>query len=197
MRSVRIPFAALAVVALVAVVATAGAFASGDQGRHMSDGDSHHAAMGEMFERIGVTADQRRQLEDAHRRNGEATGRIQAVMDEAHERLAKAMHSDVFDETAIRSAAADYGAAQADLFVAKAQMRQEARRILTPDQFQQMHAARGRAHGAMQGHGGGHGMHGHGMQGHECGGDCAGHGGGHGMQGHECAGDCAGHDKGN
>jgi periplasmic protein CpxP/Spy len=89
---------------------------------------------------------------------------VHGILDDEHPKLAPlfeasmkarhalelAIHAPTFDESAIRAAAAQAGAAEADLAVEKGRLASRIRAVLTPEQQKQMealHEQAGRHHG--------------------------------------------------
>jgi Spy/CpxP family protein refolding chaperone len=152
----------LSVLVLIAAIAPAAA-----QRVHMEHGDGHghgmHSGHGtldldQILDHLDVDDDQRARLRAGHDQYSRTTDRVGGDADAAHEVLAGAIHSETFDEGAIRAAAAEYSRLQADLFVAKAEMFHEVRQILSPDQLDRLKEVHG--HGG-RGENSGRGLAGH------------------------------------
>ena len=109
--------------------------------------------------------DQAQQILDQHESENEAAR--QSVRS-AHDVLAELMHAESFDETAIRAAAEELGAAQAEMIVAHAMVLRDLRELLTPEQLDRFTQMRQMRQGAKAGKGGGRGHRHHGYHG-DCG----------------------------
>lgn len=110
--------------------------------------------------RLELTDDQKAELE----RIGEARHpEFQALhekMAPAHTALFDAMHADVFDEAAIRSAAAAVAVIDADFAVARAALFRDIRAMLTPDQQEEAKEMIGEMRAFHEDHPDGPGPHG-------------------------------------
>jgi Spy/CpxP family protein refolding chaperone len=87
-----------------------------------------------MLGRLDLTSDQQdrvKQILDSHRTEQQAIGKRSMA---AHDALESAMTSGAFDETVIRSRAADVAAAEADESVLRGRIYAEVLQILTSDQ---------------------------------------------------------------
>ena len=87
-----------------------------------------------MIERLDLTSDQRdrvKQIVDSHRDDQQAIGKRAMA---AHDALEAAITTDSFDETLIRTRAADVAAVEADETVLRARVYAEVLQILTSDQ---------------------------------------------------------------
>jgi Spy/CpxP family protein refolding chaperone len=91
-----------------------------------------------MADRLDMSEDQRTQARELHKQHREATLAQREQLREAQRELADQIHADVFDEGAIRNAAATLAAAKADLAVAKAALLRDVRALLTDAQRQQL-----------------------------------------------------------
>ena len=122
----------------------AGFLAVGSAGAGMRpmghDHPGHGGPMMHMLEQLNLSDAQKTQVhaifEDEHARMAPL---VDASM-KAHQALGQAIHAPTFDESAIRAAAAQAGAAEADLSVEKGRMVSKIRAVLTPDQQKQMDA---------------------------------------------------------
>ena len=115
----------------------------GPHGRH--DGgpgwmDGHRFE--HLAERLDLSEGQRDELRQALEAGAEEGREARRGLFEARRALGEQIHADVFDETAIREAAASVAAFEADLAVERAQRAQEMRRILTPEQLAQLEEMR-------------------------------------------------------
>jgi len=91
-----------------------------------------------MFERLDLTDDQK---ESVHATMSQHRDQTRTVMEEkiaGRRALGETIHADFFDENAVRQAAADLAAVDADLAVMKAQMFQEINKVLTTEQRERM-----------------------------------------------------------
>jgi protein CpxP len=87
-----------------------------------------------MLGRLDLTSDQRdrvKQILNSHRDDQQAIGKRSMA---AHDALESAMTSGAFDETLIRTRAADVAAVEADESVMRARIYAEVLQILTADQ---------------------------------------------------------------
>jgi Spy/CpxP family protein refolding chaperone len=87
-----------------------------------------------MLQRLDLTSDQRdrvKQILDAHRDDQQAIGKRARA---AHDALESAITGNTFDETLIRTRAADVAAVEADETVLRARIYAEVVQILTADQ---------------------------------------------------------------
>lgn len=145
-----VPLVAIVAIALAlpALALAGGGHGPGHHPRGMSgagpgpgpDDPEMHAEM--MARHLDLTDEQQAQLEEllvARRDQREAT---RDQMRAAREALADQIHADVFDETAVRAAAAQVAVLEADQAVARAQMFQEIKQILTPEQLERMQQMR-------------------------------------------------------
>ena len=73
-------------------------------------------------------------MTELHERHRQAMELRHEEMKASYEALESAIDAELFDETAIREASAEYGRLQTEFFVARAEMQQQARKILTPEQ---------------------------------------------------------------
>jgi periplasmic protein CpxP/Spy len=132
------PFVALAALALILVAGTV--LAQPGHGRH--GGPGHHGfdrgpgtGMFHVFEELELTDAQKEQIHElleAQHENGEAARDAART---ARATLHEAIHADVLDEAAIRAAAADVAALEADQAVARATVFQSIRQVLTAEQL--------------------------------------------------------------
>ncbi len=95
-----------------------------------------------LAERLDLSEGQRDALRQALE-DGAAEGReARRGLFEARRALGEQIHAEVFEEAAIREAAAAVAAFEADLAVERARHAQEMRRILTPEQLAQLQEMR-------------------------------------------------------
>jgi len=119
---------------------------------HRAGGPGPEAMKEMIFEKLNLDDTQREQMTQLHDRHRQAMEVRHEEMKAAHEMLESAIDAEVFDEAAIREAADGFGRLQTEMFVARAEMQQEARRILTPEQFEQLQQVHERHRGKMMGH---------------------------------------------
>jgi Spy/CpxP family protein refolding chaperone len=128
------------------------------------------------LKQLDLTDQQRDALTGVMNANQEATRNRMKDMIKARQALRDAVRGDTYDEQAIRRAANEVGQIETDMALARAQMRQQLRKILTPEQFGELegmrkamrmhkrHGMRGGRHGfGASGPGGPRGVGGHGM----------------------------------
>ena len=128
--------------------------------RHSGAAGMSEERMGRVFDRLGLDEQQREQMTQIHEQHRQVTEPMREQVEAAQQTLAELVHAPEMDEAAIRDAVASMAETQADLFVAQAEMFQEVRQILTPEQLEQLEQIRGRHHGMMpRHHGRGHGFH--------------------------------------
>jgi Spy/CpxP family protein refolding chaperone len=100
----------------------------------------HGEPMMHMLSQLNLSDDQKTQVhavfEDEHSRMAP----LKEGSMKAHHALEQAIHAPTFDESAIRAAAAQAGAAEGELSVEKGRMLSRIRALLTPDQQKQMEA---------------------------------------------------------
>ena len=98
-----------------------------------------HELMSMALHHLDVSDAQRDELMALHEQHGDEVRQLESDLDSAHHELAKAIHGDVFDEGAIRQAAADLADLQADQFVMIASHLQELRQVLSDEQLEKLH----------------------------------------------------------
>ena len=102
------------------------------------DGHGSHHGRGRMierlFERLDLTDDQKEAVHNTMREHREQTRQLREEKTARRRGLGETIHADFFDESAVRQAAADLAAVDADLAVLKAQMFQEINKVLTTEQ---------------------------------------------------------------
>ena len=146
----------LAGVAILAVGGLAGIHAGGFDALH------DESVVEQLMDHIGVTGPVRDDLLGVHEDFMAEQERLGTSKALRHDTLSHALFNAEFDEQAIRDAAAELAAVQADEFVSQARMMQRVRELLTPEQYEKLAEAHGAigGHGRGHGHGGGHGgMH--------------------------------------
>lgn len=149
----KIRYAPLVVALALGLAVPALALARGGHGHNPHGMPGHgpqdpEARIEMMAAHLDLSDEQRAQLEeilDARREQGEAR---REQMKAAREALADQIHADVFDEIAIRAAAAGVAAIEADRAVARAEGFQQIKQILTPEQLRQLEEMREQRRGA-------------------------------------------------
>jgi Spy/CpxP family protein refolding chaperone len=106
------------------------------------DGHGPHHGRGHMieriFERLDLTDDQQEAVHNTMMGHREQTRQLHEEKIAKRRALGQAIHADFFDESAVRQAAADVAAVDADLAVMRAQMFQEINKVLTAEQRERM-----------------------------------------------------------
>ncbi len=101
-------------------------------------GHGPHHGRGQMFqrllERLDLTEDQKESIHNTMMDNREQTRALHEEKIARHRALGQTIHADFFDESAVREAAAEVAAVNADLAVMRAQMFQEINKVLTTEQ---------------------------------------------------------------
>jgi Spy/CpxP family protein refolding chaperone len=129
-------FATLAMLIVLSLVATP--MLSGPPQRERQG--HPHPHLGRMIEELGITPAQQEQLEpmiDEFRRE---LGRLQEQVAESRRAVARAIHAESFDETAIRDAVAATAELEADLAVERARGLHAILDQLNPEQREQARA---------------------------------------------------------
>lgn len=112
-----------------------GSVSVAQEGRPERPGAGHR--MDRLVEKMGLSDLQRTSLEELMSSRRDLMRDHGPSMKAAAEALDSQVKSEIFDELAIRDAAAEVAALQADAAVQRAQMRQELAKILSPDQLEQ------------------------------------------------------------
>lgn len=129
MKIVRNKVLALAGAAVLApVLLFAAATAQTAQPKHQG-GFSQHLA-----QKLGLSDDQTQQVQGVFANHQAELSAAMGRMKTARTALFDAIHADSFDENAVRAAAANVAAVEADLAVSHAKIASEVKSILTPDQ---------------------------------------------------------------
>jgi protein CpxP len=146
----------IAILALCIGLAQAEPF--GPCGPGPGDGPQHFGkGFKRMGKELGLSADQQAQVKEIFNKRHEE---IKPTLDKlAAERKAEQalIQADIFDEAAIRAQAAKIAPLHADMAVHRAQVSQDLRKVLTPEQFAKFKALqekRGKAMGHRRGPGG-------------------------------------------
>jgi len=95
-----------------------------------------------MTEQLGLNDQQSDDLEAVFAAHRKAMRSTHEAMRTARENLSNQIHSETFDEVAIRKAAGVVAALEADQAVGRGKLFQEIRRILTPEQLQKFEQIR-------------------------------------------------------
>jgi protein CpxP len=119
--------------AVVLVFAVPGAFAHG--GRHGGDGAGFPGIYsGRMLDRLGVTAEQKTQIQAVLGKHRPETEPLVRQMAAERRTLHRLIRDGAADEKAIRGQAAKLASIESDLAVARARTAKEVRALLTPEQ---------------------------------------------------------------
>ena len=106
------------------------------------DGHGSHHGRGHMierlFERLDLTDDQKEAVHNTMMEHREQTRQLREEKTAKRRALGETIHADFFDESAVREAAAEVAAVNADLAVMRAQMFQEINKVLTTEQRERM-----------------------------------------------------------
>lgn len=114
----------------------------GHFGPHAGGPGSMEHRLDRLAERLGLTPEQRDSIAAIRASFRDTlTAQRQATF-ELHQSLRGKVHADTLDETAIRATAEQLAQAQADLAVTQAQMLQQVRQVLTPEQLAQLDGLR-------------------------------------------------------
>ena len=148
-------------IAAVLVMAAAAIPVLGQGWGGYGHGEHHGRMMDRVMDRLELTEDQRAEAEALMTERHDGMKADIDQMRKAQAALAEAIHAAVFDEMAIREAAAVVAALESDLAVKRGLANQEFRKILTPDQQAELDEM----HKRMREFGGGRGGYGHGPHG--------------------------------
>ncbi len=130
MKMVRNKVLALAGAAILAPVLLFAAVAA-NQGTQ----PAHQAAFAQhLAQKLGLSDDQTAQVQAVFANHKAELSAEMTRMKTAKSALFDAIHADSFDESAVRAAAANVAAVEADLAVTHAKAASEVKSILTPDQ---------------------------------------------------------------
>lgn len=105
----------------------------GEGGRHGEHGAMFHR----MLEKLELTEQQKESVHEAMKRHHEEADGLGEEMSAARQTLRETIHAETFDEGAIRQAAADLAALEADIAVKKGLFFQDLQQLLTPAQRQE------------------------------------------------------------
>ena len=127
-------FRSLAALGVLSVTLIAGnAWAQPGQGHHGFD-RGHGPGASHMFEGLDLTEVQKEQIHELFSSQREQGRAAHEALRTARTTLRDAIHAGTLDEGAIRAASADVAALEADQAVARAEVFQAVRQILTPEQ---------------------------------------------------------------
>lgn len=142
-------------IAVVMVLALTGLAQAQKRGhRSGGEGPNQEEMIHRMISHLDLTDEQQEQMKQIHLEHREETETLREQMETAQERLNDLVDAEQFDEAAIREAAGEFSEVQTELFVSRAEMQQEIREILTPEQFEKLSEMRNRHHGMMMRHSG-------------------------------------------
>ena len=99
------------------------------------------------FRELDLTDDQKAQLKqiaDSHREEFEAAGKKAGA---AHQAMRTLLEADVIDENAIRAKSQEVAAAEAEIMILNAKVRQQSLQVLTPEQQAKLKEQRDRRPG--------------------------------------------------
>lgn len=128
----------LSVVALVLVLAPAALIAQPMMGRFHGPDDGPGFMAERALSHLDLTDEQREQLKSVVNGHRDSMRDQMEAMFKARESLNQAIHGDSYDEQAVRKAADAVGRLETDIALSRAQMRQQLKSILTPEQFGQL-----------------------------------------------------------
>jgi len=137
MRRFRVAILALMVVIAAGLIGTSMSVARADDEKEGHSGhmrcwcDKHHH---DMFRHLGLTKEQKTKIAAIHKKYAdEKKGDILAIISAA-EKLSKTIHSDTYNENAVREAYRDVSAAGEKMVLLKAKIAGEVNAVLTPEQ---------------------------------------------------------------
>jgi Spy/CpxP family protein refolding chaperone len=134
-NSTRIRLAPIALAAAVALaIPSARLLAQPGPGPHHGRGQM----LERLLERLDLTEDQRASIHEVMLAQRERTRELHEAKTAARRALGETIHADALDEGAVRRAAADVAAVDADLAVMRARMFQEINKTLSAEQRQRM-----------------------------------------------------------
>lgn len=114
--------------------------------------------MAEMIaERLDLSSEQRDQIRDIRESYRDQTEALMDSVRAARLELHDSIHAELFDESAVRAAAARVGEVEADLAVVRAQIANDIRQVLTPEQVAEALELRERMRDSTDGRRGHHG----------------------------------------
>lgn len=142
----------IAVVMVLALTGLAQAQKHGTRSR--GERPDQEEMINRMIAHLDLTDEQQEQMKQLHLQQREETQDLREQMETARELVNGLVDAEQFDESAIRDAAAEYSELQTELFVSRAEMQQEIREILSPEQYEQLTEMRDRHKGMMMHHSG-------------------------------------------
>ncbi len=145
-RKLLAPTSLALLVALIPALAAAQPTGQGGHGRFMERrpfmGSGPHTGQGPMFERIverlDLTSEQQEAIREVRQSFREQLRLAFREVQATQRALRQQIHTEVFDETAIREAANDLGMAEAEVAVIRGLIVQEIRGLLTPEQREEI-----------------------------------------------------------
>lgn len=127
----------VAAAAVTAVLLVAATLAVAQPAGHRHGPGEPGEFLDHLTRRLDLTDDQRATLAGLFASHREVRMTEREQLQAARDTLDEQVHADVFDEGAIRAAAAELAALGAERAVARARLLQEVRGVLTPDQMEQ------------------------------------------------------------
>jgi Spy/CpxP family protein refolding chaperone len=127
--------------ALMAAAVPALAQGRGDRHRRGPGGMDGHR-LEHLAQRLELSDAQREELKEAFASRLEVGAEARRAIFEARRALEAQIHADAFDEQAIRDAARELAALEADAAVERARRAEQMRQILTPEQFAELEEMR-------------------------------------------------------
>ncbi len=128
---------AVVIVALTMVSSSVGLIYAAGRGRgHGPDG----LPMKKLASALALSAQQKQQVKDILEENRTRMEPIMKQLGTERRVLRELVHSEAFDETAIRAQAAKVAPLEADMMVQRARMWHEVRGVLTPEQVKKLRA---------------------------------------------------------
>ena len=142
-------------IAVVMVLALTGLAQAQKHGaRDRGERPDQEEMINRMISHLDLTDDQQEQMKQIHLQQREEIENLREQMKTAKERVDGLVDAEQFDEAAIREAAEEYSEFQTEFFVSRAEMQQEIRQILSPEQYEQLTEMRDRHKGKMMHHSG-------------------------------------------
>jgi len=124
--------------ALVLVLVPAMLIAQPMMGRPLGPEDAPGFMAARALQHLDLTDTQKDQLKGLVESHRDTMRDRMKAMFEARESLNKAIHAEPYNEQAVRTAAQKVGQLETDMALSRAQMRQQLKSILTPEQFGQL-----------------------------------------------------------
>jgi len=111
----------------------------------------HGGSMMPLLSQLNLSEDQKAQVKAIFDEEHTKIAPLAETSMKAHRALGGAIHAPTFDESAVRSAAAQAAVVESDLAVERARLASRIRGVLSPDQQKQMDALRQQSLERMQG----------------------------------------------